>query len=84
LGRGKRKRERGPAGEGEKGEGTWAGPRRGFGLPTFILSPLLFFFYTPLFQTNLIEFKIQFEFNSINSTQSKPCCGMNAQTLLIL
>jgi hypothetical protein len=73
--------KRGPDKERREGEGSWAGPRRGFGCLSFILSPLLFFFYTPLIQTNLIEFKIRFEFKSINSAQIKQCCGMNAQTL---
>jgi hypothetical protein len=64
LGRGKKKRERGPAGEGEKGEGTWAGPRRGFGLPTFILSLLLFFFFTQSIQTNYLNSKYNLNSNT--------------------
>jgi hypothetical protein len=44
-------------------------------------SSFLFLFYTLSIQTNPIEFKIQFEFKPINSTQIKQCCGMNAQTL---
>jgi hypothetical protein len=72
LGLGWPMRERG----GEK-EG-WAGPR-GFGL--LLSLSFLFSFLYSLIQANLIEFKIQFEFKSINPTQTKQCCSMNAQTI---
>jgi hypothetical protein len=81
--RGKRKGEGvlglGGLGQGREGErgvlGWWAG--------LFSFSPFLFLFlllfYTQLIQTNLLEFKIPFEFKPINSTQIKQCCSMNAQ-----
>jgi hypothetical protein len=61
---------RGPCGKkGERGKGpkekrreerggkSWAGTKRRFGLPSFIPSPFLFFFYTLTIQTNLVEFQ---------------------------
>jgi hypothetical protein len=63
---------------GERGR-VWAG------LGCLSFSPFLFLFlllfYTQPIQTNLIEFKIQFEFKPINSTQITQCCSMNAQTI---
>jgi hypothetical protein len=64
------------AGRGRgKGELGWA--RRRFGC----LALSLFLFLYPIYSNKLFEFKIQFEFKHINSTQIKQCCSMNAQTL---
>jgi hypothetical protein len=74
----------GPCGEGkEEGRAgprvrerreVWAGWAGLFSFP-FLFSKL------NLIQTILIEFKIQFEFKPINSTQMKQCCSMNAPTI---
>jgi hypothetical protein len=70
---GREERKKGP--ERERGEeGFWAGP---LSLLSFLF---LFSFLPSTIQTNLIEFKTQFEFKPINSTQLKQCCSMNAQT----
>jgi hypothetical protein len=63
---------------------TGLGQGEGLGCLSFILSPLLFFFYTPLIRTNLIEFKIQFEFKSINSTQLKKMLPHECTNMLLL
>jgi hypothetical protein len=64
--------------EGKRREGElgWA---KALGWFPSLLFSFLFSTLTPI-QTNLIEFKIQFEFKPINSTQLKRCCSMNAQT----
>jgi hypothetical protein len=74
----RKERGRGSAQTGER-EGKQAGPRS-LGCLSFLFLFLLLS-YTQLIQANLIEFKIQFEFKPINSTQLKQCCSMNAQTI---
>jgi hypothetical protein len=65
---------KGARGKKEKRErANWAGPM-GFGL-----LPSLFF--STQHPNKPFEFKIQFEFKPINSTQIKQCCSMNAQTI---
>jgi hypothetical protein len=44
-------------GRGERARESWAGPRRRCGLPSFILSSSLFFFYTLTIRTIPFEFK---------------------------
>jgi hypothetical protein len=57
-----------PMWEKRRRKGSWAGPRS-FGL--LLSLSFLFSFLYSLIQANLIEFKIQFEFKSINPTQTK-------------
>jgi hypothetical protein len=63
----------------ERGRGEWAGLREALGWFLSLFFSFLFSTLTPI-QTNLIEFKIQFEFKPINSTELKQCCSMSAQT----
>jgi hypothetical protein len=70
--------ERGP--ERRERKGKWAGLREALGWFPSLFFSFLFSNLTPN-QTNLIEFKIPFEFKPINSTQLKQCCSMSAQTI---
>jgi hypothetical protein len=69
-------KKRGPR---ERGVLGWAGRLLGWAAFYSFFFPFLFLYST--IQTILLEFKYNFEFKSIHSTQIKQCCGMNAQTL---
>jgi hypothetical protein len=81
---GKREGERGGPAWPMREEGgereSWTELGQGFGLLPFLLLSFFSFLYSNI-QTKLFEFKIQFEFKPINSTQIKQCCSMNAQTI---
>jgi hypothetical protein len=63
---------------GREEERGRAGLAKALGWFPSLFFSFLFSTLTPI-QTNLIEFKIQFEFKPINSTQLKKCCSMSAQ-----